>query len=153
MTLQDGLLLISAIICMAAMQFGSAPERLLSTALFADFVLEEACAVVLGREFAIEYNGMYCTLEFALLVFVCAVAVRANRVYPLWLGGAQIIAVSAHVLLQVLGPDALSACDAIDTVASAMVMIGLVAGLVSHARRKQRLGRAYPDWTRTTGSH
>lgn len=148
MTIQDLLLLAAALTCAAAARYGSAPERLLSAAFLANLLLEEACAALIGREYATERSSsVYFALEFGLLFMVCVLALRANRVYPLWLGGAQIIAVSAHVLLQVRGPEIMAACQLIDACASLVGLIALITGLSCHRLWQLRLGRSYPDWT------
>ncbi|VWX52258.1 hypothetical protein [Novosphingobium sp. 9U] len=147
MTFQDVLLLVAAMTCGAAVRYGSAPERVLSSAFLASLLLEEAFAALVGREFATQYDAIYLALELVLLLVVCAVALRANRVYPLWLGGAQIIAVAAHALPRTLGEGSLLACELIDTGGVAVGLFVLIVGLRCHARRQQRLGRTYPDWT------
>ncbi|MBB4858990.1 hypothetical protein HNO88_002316 [Novosphingobium chloroacetimidivorans] len=150
---QDLLLLAAAATCALATRYGSAPERVLTTAFLGNLLLEEGCAVLIGREFSTEHFSVYFALELSLLILFCAVALRANRVYPLWLGGGQIIAIAAHVLLQVLGREARAACEWIDACASLVQLVALTVGLSAHRSRQLRLGRRYPDWTATANSH
>lgn len=150
MTIEDALLLAGAIICAIATWRGSVPERALASVLFADLLLEAMFAELLGGEFATQHLWLYAILELGLLVLVSGVALRANRVYPLWIGGAQIIAVSSHALLQILGTRAAAACQAIDISASMVTLIAMASGLWSHTYRQRRLHAPYPDWTHTS---
>lgn len=74
-----------------------------------------------------------------------AIALHANRNYPLWIAGFQLVALVAFIVQALV--------DAVSPLASAILIIGpsygillvLLGGFVRHRLRQRRFG-AYRDW-------
>lgn len=131
----------------AAWRWGGAPERWLSAAFLATMVLP---IYVLRWLYPIPtMDGP--VLQFRLLfdgiatvVFV-GIALRANRNYPLWIAGFQLVALGAYMVKVV--------AEGVSQMALAILIIGpsycqlllLIAGLLRHVRRERRFG-AYRAW-------
>lgn len=84
-------------------------------------------------------------IDMVAAVALIVIAVRANRIYTLWLAGLQIIAVFAHL--------ARGLSEAISTIAYVVMFSGpsyfqiiiLGSGIWLHYRREQRHGN-YRSW-------
>jgi cytochrome c biogenesis protein CcdA len=91
------------------------------------------------------YSGFYVLLDLAAAALFITVALNANRNYPLWIAGFQLVALGAHVVKAV--PDTSS------TLGIAILVIGpsyfqlllLLGGFIRHRRRERRFG-PYREW-------
>lgn len=88
-------LLASSAVLIAAFRYGANPERWLGTALFAMLVLTHVYASVRSRNL-VDIDLVTLTIELALATVLIVIALKANRMYPLWIAGLQIIALMAH---------------------------------------------------------
>jgi hypothetical protein len=137
--------LASLVLLAAAWRWGGAPERWLASS----FVLIMVAPVYVLRALVAEVNhpvlGAWLMLDLAAGGVFILIALYANRNYPLWVAGFQLVALGAHLVGQV---------DlAITQLAMAILVIGpsygqllvLIAGFVRHLRRERRFG-PYRDW-------
>ena len=126
---------------------GATPERVLSGALLGLVSLDRACDLWL-RDSAGHGTGMgYLAVDLLAFGVIFFVAIRANRLYPLWLGAAQIVRLISH-LWRVSLADPLPRAHALFE--SAIVDIELAVlfvGLACHVHRQRRLGTSYPAWS------
>lgn len=143
--------LTSLLLAAAIWRWGGSPERWLIGIFLATMVLPAYAVWWLGLDgFEV---GPYATfaslLDIVAAVLFVGVALNANRNYPLWIAGFQLVAVGAH-LVQAL-------VDSVSPVAVAILVIGpsycqlllLLAGFVSHMLRQRRFGQ-YREWRVTT---
>lgn len=143
----DAQIIVCAILFAIALYRGAAPERILAGALLAVPLLDIVCHRVFGPPGP--YDTIYIghlLLDAALFVVVYAVALRANRVYPLWLGGAQIIALVSHFTRAALIRSAPIAYAIMDRIPFYIQILAMVLGLAFHIRRERRLGHSYRSW-------
>jgi hypothetical protein len=144
--------LASLLLAAAIWRWGGNPERWLIGIFLAMMVLPIYIVWWFGVGDAFEV-GPYAPVStlldmFAALLFV-GVALKANRNYPLWIAGFQLVALGAH-LVQAL-------VDSVLPLAVAILVIGpsycqlllLLAGFVSHMLRQRRFGQ-YREWRVST---
>ncbi|GGZ09062.1 hypothetical protein [Novosphingobium colocasiae] len=124
---------------------GAMPEKLLSGALVGAIVADLLYHAVIGSTSYANLELGHATQDIVLFAISWAIALRANRVYPLWIAGAQLISVTSHVYR--------AAFEHIHPVVYAVMMrlpfyvnvLALLLGLTAHIRRTARIGK-YPSW-------
>lgn len=134
------------ILFLAALRWGAAPERILIGS-FAVEAMVHALYHSLARG-SITWHNLdvgHLALDCGLFAVFIPVALRANRVYPLWIGGAQIIAMSAHVYRFALTEINRFAYDMMSVTPSYVQVLAMGLGLAFHVSRQKRLGN-YPSW-------
>jgi hypothetical protein len=124
---------------------GAAPERLLTATLL----------MVAGFGVALHYlhaSAGYATVWGNLIIdaaafgVIGAVALRANRVYPIWVGALQIVKLTSDIWRVWLVRPALSAHFVVDEAAIYLQLAIMALGLASHIARRQHQQNIYPDW-------
>ena len=125
---------------------GDMPERL------ATLVLPGMIALDIVNQLTLARNAAFETVEFgdlvidglALIAFA-ALAIKANRIYPLWLLGAQLIAVMMHFLRDISVGMEGGVYFILTRAPSYIQIVALMAGLYCHRRRIARYG-SYRSW-------
>lgn len=140
-------------VCLAALIWGGAPERIVASTWL---ILFELGGRVYRAFFSPGYQladidwFMATTDGLAAIVFF-AVALNANRNYAMWIAAMQLVTMFAHVA-RGMAESILPIAYAIMAVAPGwFVLIFLAGGLVRHILRKRRYGE-YRDWRLTPGS-
>lgn len=139
--------LVSLLLAVAIWRWGGAPERWLIGVFLAAMVLPIYIGRWLGFD-ALEVGPTSVgTVLFDLLaaVLFTSVALRANRNYPLWIAGFQLVAVGAHLVQSMV--------DKVSPLAFAILIIGpsycqlllLIGGFVRHVERQRQFG-PYREW-------
>jgi hypothetical protein len=137
----------SVLLALAIWRWGASPERWLIGLFIATMVVPVHVFTALGMgnvafgPFAWLWIGIDL---FAAAAFI-AIALRANRNYPLWVAGFQLVAIGAHAAHGLI--------DAVSPFAYVMLSTGpsycqlalIFCGFVRHVRRTRRFG-AYRDW-------
>jgi hypothetical protein len=140
--------LASVLLAAAIWRWGGSPERWLIGIFICTMVLPVWVLRWLGYSGALEVGP---TAVIVMLIDLCAailfvgVALRANRNYPLWIAGFQLVALGAHMVNMIT--------DSVSPLAIALLAIGpsycqlllLLAGFVRHTRRERRFGH-YRAW-------
>lgn len=137
-----------------AWKLGRGPERVLAFALTTIFALNFVRQVYLsGANDTAPFLPDHALLDGILLVCVGGVAMRANRLYPLIMAGAALVAVLAHLLRWFDLFEGRFSYLVLITVPAYVVVAAFWTGLALHVRRERRFG-PYPDWrdTRTVQS-
>lgn len=134
------------IVFLAALRWGGGPERIVA-ACFAIEAMVHPCyhwfaqGAVLWHHLDLGHLAIDCVF-FAVFI---PVALQANRVYTLWIGSAQIIAMSAHVYRFSLTEINRMAYDMMAVSPSYIQLLALGLGLAFHVSRQRKLG-SYPSW-------
>ena len=78
---------------------GEWPERASATALLATLFIDQVAHRVFGMPWGPydQLHPWHFTLDCALLAVILSIALKADRLWTLWLGSAQILAVAGHV--------------------------------------------------------
>ncbi|PNU05337.1 hypothetical protein [Novosphingobium guangzhouense] len=123
-----------------------APECILAGLLFAMGPVDRLYHLAVGG--AVLWHranlGHLCIDALAMGCFF-VIALKANRVYPLWIAGAQIIAMSGHFYRLALTEINTFAYDVMAITPSYIQLVALLLGVVFHMSRRKRLG-SYPSW-------
>lgn len=136
----------SLLLAAAAWRWGGSPERWLATIFVATMVMPIYVLRLLGSGGSlIGSSGLYTIVDIIAAVLFVGVALKANRNYPLWIAGFQLVALGAHLVKLV--PSSASA------LAIAILVIGpsycqlllLLGGFIRHVQRERRFG-PYRDW-------
>lgn len=131
----------------AMLRWGGGPERAVALA-FAGLLLAPAIMFRLlasGTMIFGDFAPVYVALDVVALAAFVLIALNANRNYPLWVAGFQIIAVGAHLVKSVV--------DAVSPFAYVLLAVGpsycqlalMITGLLRHRARYRRFG-TYRDW-------
>lgn len=136
----------AALLFLVAMFRGAAPERILATVLGGMLLVDQIHhAFVGGSVLWHKVNVGHLAIDLVVLAAVFAVALRANRIYPLWIGAAQIIAVLAHLYRLSLTEINRFAYDMMSVMPSYIQLAALTLGLTFHMWRRRKLG-SYSSW-------
>jgi hypothetical protein len=139
--------LVAFLLAGAAWRWGGAPERWLNLAFVATMVLP---IYILWWMFPVRtadefYLASYLLLDGIAAVLFIAIALQANRNYPLWVAGFQLVAVGTH-MVKLMGLDVSPlALTVLITGPSYCQLLLLIAGFVRHVRRERIFGQ-YRAW-------
>ncbi len=143
----DVLHISSVVLALAIWRWGAAPERwligLFIATMIAPFYLGPTLGI--GHLMFGPYAWVYIGIDLLATVGFMTIALNANRNYPLWVAGFQLVAVGAHAV-RGLG-------DLVSPFAYVLLAVGpsycqlllIGAGFIRHARRERRFG-SYRDW-------
>lgn len=135
-----------AIALLAALRWGAAPERLCTAILIVMQVVDAVYHFVVGRgAFYLSVDIGHLIIDCLVAIALVAVAVNANRIYPLWMAALQLISVLAHF--------ARETSVSVEGLAYAYLgygpfyleLVALLTGIALHARRTRK-GGIYRSW-------
>jgi hypothetical protein len=134
------------VLALAACRWGGGPERILSGVL----IWFSAADAVNHRLFEVETHYMtvdtgHLVIDTVALAVAVAVALRANRIYPLWFAAFQLLAFMAHLARDVAQDAAPVAYLVMYIGPSYCQIIVLALGIWCHRRRVSRHG-PYRSW-------
>lgn len=140
---QYSVIVLLAIMCWV---WGSGPERISGSILLTMPFAEVAYHGLFGPQTTLSHTDIgHAILEIIVAIPFLAVALTANRTYPLWLVSFQLVAVLSH-LVRNLVPEAGGAAYMVMTIGPSYAMIATLSlGLLAHRLRLRRHG-AYRSW-------
>jgi len=123
---------------------GGAPEKVVAAAFIVAAAASYAVIPAQGRFHGLEFGLL--SIDAGLLVVLVAVALSANRFWPIWIASLQLFALLVHVA-RAYQEDVLPIVyfAVISRIAYPMLAM-LAIGTACHFRRVRRYG-ADPDWT------
>jgi len=124
---------------------GGPPERLAATIIVAWVVSDVFFSLVSGPFGFDRVDATQVLLDGGELVAIMWLALRANRMWPLWAAAAQLMCVSGHLVAFVEPGGMKRAYWAMTQLPAYIQLIALVCGAVAHARRYERIG-PYRSW-------
>ena len=141
---------VCLVIFLASLWKGAEPEKLLSGGLVGMILADLAYHALVGSVSYARLDIGHALQDFLFFGFTWAIALRANRTYPLWIAGAQLISVTSHLYRL--------AFVHIHPVVYAVMMrlpfyvnvVALIWGLQAHLSRTRRIG-SYPSWRGSSG--
>lgn len=130
----------------AALRWGAGPERSTGLALLYLLLADIFYHLVFGPGVALGHIDIgHALIDLSALALMGAIALFANRMYTLWIGALQMIAVLAHVARD-LETGIAPLVYAIMFIAPSYVQIALLAGGTwAHRKRRNRFGK-YSSW-------
>lgn len=137
----------SAVLALAIWRWGASPERWLIGVYIATMVAPFYVSqwMGLGSIAFGPYSWAFVVIDLLAAVGFVAIALNANRNYPLWVAGFQLVSVGAHAVRgmgDMVSPFAYIVL-AVGPSYCQLLLIG--AGFIRHARRERRFG-SYRDW-------
>jgi hypothetical protein len=130
--------------CAYALARGGTPERLIAI-LFVIAALATA-ATGLNEPLLGQTRWGVFAVDLALLIGLCAVALRANRIWPLWIASMQLFTVMAH-LGNMMMPGVRPNAYRWSIILTSLVMVwALVHQTYLHRKRVVRMG-AERSWS------
>ena len=134
-----------------ALRWGAAPERIASGVYVGLILIDVAYHEIFGPGY--EYwridLGHFIFNALALAVLV-ALALKANRFYPLWLAAFQTISVIGHATRGFVPPEFGRPYMILTIGPSYLATAALCAGIWMHVRRVRKSG-PYRSWHRSSG--
>lgn len=133
-------------LALASWRWGAAPERAAAAVLvwfrLADWAYHGLFASSLNLT---DIDTAHAVIDIVACIACFAIAVAANRIYPLWFAAFQLLAVGAH-LARDMAVDVLPMVYAIMFMAPSYFQTAILAlGLWFHHRRVRRFG-PYRSW-------
>lgn len=118
---------------------GEAPERFTSLTFVGAIVLDQMHHALLpgGRNYE-QVESVHLLIDSLMFVALAYVAMRANRIYPLWLLAAQIISTAMHLERGIVAEMHPFAYWILTRAPSYLQMIVLIVGILAHRRRVRR---------------
>lgn len=139
--------LIAFLLAGAIWRWGGAPERWLIATFLSTMVLPIYAVWWFFPGSSIDgpiFQARLLIDVIAAVLFI-GIALRANRNYPLWIAGFQLVALGAYMVKMVtLGVSPLALAILIIGPSYCQLLL-LIVGFVRHVRRERRFGR-YRDW-------
>jgi hypothetical protein len=137
----------SVCLALAIWRWGAAPERWMIS-LFIVFMVMPIYLfdfLGLGNSMFGPFSWLSIFTDLVAAGGFVVVAVQANRNYPLWVAGFQLVSVSAHAVKGLV--------DSVSPIAYLILAVGpsycelllIFTGFVRHIRRERRFGQ-YRDW-------
>lgn len=124
---------------------GGPPERA-AVAIIVGWILADVVYHLLfGPSDFDTVDPVHVVLDGAELVAILWLALKANRMWPLWAAAAQLICVSGHVAAFVEPGGMRRAYWAMTQLPQYIQLTALLLGAAAHARRERRVG-PYRSW-------
>jgi len=139
-------LVLTVILLAYAWYRGGEPERASAGTMLAMLIVDRAYHVVFDASVTLSTTDIWhFTLDLGVLAAFGAIALQANRFYPLVLAGLQLVAVNAHLVRSFVEAISPIAYFGLYVVPSYFQLIVIAVGISLHARRYNRFG-PYRDW-------
>jgi hypothetical protein len=140
--------LTSLLLAVAIWRWGGAPERWLMGIFLATMVVPVYVLRWLGVTGALEgsdWAAVVLLFDLVATVLFRLVALNANRNYPLWIAGFQLVAVGGHLVRIIIEGISPLAIAILVIGPSYLQLIALLGGFIAHFRRERRFG-PYRSW-------
>ena len=124
---------------------GGPPERMAAGIIVCWVITDVSYHLVFGPSGFDAVDPVHLVLDGVELVAIVWLALRANRMWPLWAAAAQLICVSGHVAVLVSPEGMRRAYWAMTQLPPYIQLTALLLGAIAHARRYERIG-PYRSW-------
>lgn len=132
-----------------ALTKGAAPERLCAGILLAIPIVDQLHHLAIGGSVLYRKVDLgHMAIDSLVFCALLPIALRANRFYPLWIEGAQIISIIAHLYRMAIAEIDRIAYDVMQIMPSYIQLLAMALGLAFHVSRRKSLG-SYPSWRRS----
>lgn len=128
---------------------GGGPEKACALTFVGMFVADRAYHFLITPTFALETVDLWhFALDIMVLAALVPIALRANRIYPMWLAAFQLIAVNAHIARDTFDQITQLTYSIMYVLPSYAQLLILAGGIWAHVRREQQFG-TYRGWRLT----
>jgi hypothetical protein len=140
------ILAIFAVGGLFAYRKGGPPERYAAAIIVGWIFVDAAYHLLFGSSGFDVVDPAHLLIDGGQLVAITWVALRANRMWPLWAAAASLICFAGH-LAAIIEPGGLRrAYWALSSIPQFIQLLALLLGAAAHMRRLQRLGGPYRSW-------
>ena len=141
----ETLLALFALISLAAYLVGGAPERFLGVVFLVWIPLDRIEHRLFGSPTYLRVDPFHLATDTAVFVLLVWLALRANRIWPLWAAAAQVMTFFGHIVALLEQGGLNHAYWAMTQVPPYIQLTALVCGAAFHERRFRRIGH-YRSW-------
>ena len=139
-------ILLVTLLGAASLRWGAAPERICAAVLIFVTLADPLYHLLVGRSTIYGSVDMgHLLIDLALAATFLAVALWANRIYPLWLAAFQLVSVISHFVREVTEIFPKLAYGIMSYGPYSIILMILAAGIWRHRMRVRRYGR-YRSW-------
>ena len=124
---------------------GGPPERIAAAVILVWFLTDISYHLLFGPSGFVTVDPVHLVLDGVELAAILWLALRANRMWPMWAAGAQLICVAGHFAAYIEPGGMRRAYWAMTQIPPLMQVIALLLGAAFHARRLRRVG-PYRSW-------
>jgi hypothetical protein len=136
---------IFLIMAVVAWRRGAGPERACAAVPLGMYLGDMAYHAIFGAAHFAQIDLGHLAIDALAEAAYMAIALQANRIYPIWLAGSQLIALVSH-FSRGLSPAIGMRAYAILIMGPIYLQIGIqLWGLIAHLRRVKRTG-SYRSW-------
>lgn len=141
------LLVLSLIVLgtFAAYSRGGPPERFAAVLLAGLVLVDTVYHLLFGPSGFDRVDPWHVFLDVTMLGLLMWLALRANRIWPLFVAAAQLLSVTGHIAVLVQPDGMRRAYWAMTQIPQYIQLTALLAGAIAHARRERMIG-PYRSW-------
>lgn len=143
------MMVMIASIALFAMRRGGAPERCCAAIIAFETILDFLYGALLGERGFAEPSFSRFAIDLIAFVGFVWVALRANRVWPLWVAAAQLVVLTGSTAVLVKNQGHQQAYWALTQLPIVFQLTALGVGTLVHAQRLRRIG-PYNGWSPRT---
>lgn len=129
----------------AALRWGGAPERICVAALVTVTLVDPVYHLLVRYPVFGTVDIGHLVMDLGVALAFIAVALRSNRVYPLWLAAFQLVSVLSHFAREVTDFFPMLAYGLMSYGPYYIILLIMAAGIAAHARRSRHVG-PYRSW-------
>lgn len=146
MNLQSVLVLLLFVVStLVAYRRGGPPEQLAAAVIIGWILADATYHLLFGPSGFASVDPVHLVLDGGEMVAILWIALRANRMWPLWAAAAQLICVSGHVAALIEPGGMRRAYWAMTQLPQYIQLTALLLGAAAHARRERVIG-PYRSW-------
>jgi len=139
-------LAITLLVVAYAAARGDWPERLCAAVLVGEAAVDLILQATIGPRSFRFFDSTRMLLDCTVAVLLIALSLRANRLYPLGIAAAQIVAVIGSLIMLLGAKGWTQAFWAMTQLPVVLQLVLLGAGTIAHSRRVRRIG-PYNCWS------
>jgi hypothetical protein len=124
---------------------GGPPERIAAKVIIVWILTDVGYHLIFGPSGFVVVDPAHLVIDGAELVAITWLALRANRVWPVWAAAAQLMTFSGHIVVMIETGGVNRAYWAITQLPPYIQIVAMVCGAAFHARRYRQIG-PYRSW-------
>lgn len=124
---------------------GGPPERIAAKIVIVWILTDVGYHLLFGPSGFVVVDPAHLVIDGAELVAITWVALRANRIWPLWAAASQVMTISGHIVVLIGDSGINYAYWAMTQLPPYVQLLAMVCGATFHAHRFRRIGH-YRSW-------
>jgi hypothetical protein len=127
---------------------GGPPERIAAKIVIVWILTDVGYHLLFGPSGFVVVDPAHLVIDGGQLLAIMWVAMRANRLWPIWAAAAQVMTFSGHLVVMISESGWNYAYWAMTQLPPYIQLLAMVCGAASHAHRYRRIG-PYRSWRLT----